>query len=100
MSRSSSSRTTRCRGWNSASRAFATCRWPSSTMRSTDGTPAFVRERFPGAQLVEQANLGLGAGWNRGIEATDGRYVLILNADAWLTPGLARAARLVREHAS
>jgi len=53
--------------------------------QSGDGTPAFVRERFPGVRLIEQGNLGLGAGWNRGIEATEGRYVLILNADAWLT---------------
>jgi len=54
---------------------------------STDGTPTFVRERFPAVRLVEQGNLGLGAGWNRGIEQTEGRYVLILNADAWLTDG-------------
>jgi GT2 family glycosyltransferase len=54
---------------------------------SADGTPAFVRERYPDVRLVEQSNLGLGAGWNRGIEATSSRYVLILNADAWLTPG-------------
>jgi N-acetylglucosaminyl-diphospho-decaprenol L-rhamnosyltransferase len=60
---------------------------------SSDGTPAFVHERFPAARLIEQANLGLGAGWNRGIEQSEGRYVLILNADAWLTEG--SLARLV-----
>jgi len=54
---------------------------------SSDGTPAFVRERFPSARLIEQGNVGLGAGWNRGIEASAGRYVLIFNADAWLTDG-------------
>ena len=54
---------------------------------SADGTPSFVRDRFPAVRLIEQANLGLGAGWNRGIEHTVGRYVLILNADAWLTAG-------------
>ena len=54
---------------------------------SSDGSQALVRERFAEVRLIEQGNLGLGAGWNRGIEATDGRYVLILNADAWLTPG-------------
>ena len=37
--------------------------------------------------MIEQGNLGLGAGWNRGIAATEGSYVLILNADAWLTEG-------------
>jgi GT2 family glycosyltransferase len=51
---------------------------------STDGTVALVRERFPEARLVEAENRGLGAGWNVGIRATASRYVLILNADAWL----------------
>jgi N-acetylglucosaminyl-diphospho-decaprenol L-rhamnosyltransferase len=54
---------------------------------STDGTQAFVQERCPGIRLLEQENAGLGAGWNRGIEETESRYVLILNADAWLTEG-------------
>jgi len=54
---------------------------------SGDGTVGFVRERFPRVRLVEQGNLGLAAAWNRGIEATSARYVLILNADAWLTDG-------------
>ena len=54
---------------------------------STDGTQALVRERFPAVRLLEQDNAGLGAGWNRGIEATASRYVLVLNADAWLTEG-------------
>jgi N-acetylglucosaminyl-diphospho-decaprenol L-rhamnosyltransferase len=51
---------------------------------STDGTPALVRRQFPGVRLVEQENLGLAAGWNRGLRETSGRYVLILNADAWV----------------
>ncbi len=50
---------------------------------STDGTVDVVRRRFPDVRVVEQENLGLGAGWNRGIRETAGRYVLILNADAW-----------------
>jgi GT2 family glycosyltransferase len=54
---------------------------------SRDGTVAFVRERFPELRVVEQANRGLGAGWNRGIRETESRYVLILNADAWLVEG-------------
>jgi N-acetylglucosaminyl-diphospho-decaprenol L-rhamnosyltransferase len=54
---------------------------------SRDGTVAFVRERFPDVRVVEQANRGLGAGWNRGIRETESRYVLILNADAWLVEG-------------
>jgi N-acetylglucosaminyl-diphospho-decaprenol L-rhamnosyltransferase len=51
---------------------------------STDGTVELVRERFPGAQLVEIENRGLAAGWNEGIRRTAGRYVLLLNADAWM----------------
>ena len=54
---------------------------------STDGTVAFVRGRFPAVAIVEQENVGLAAAWNRGLEATTADYVLILNADAWLTEG-------------
>jgi N-acetylglucosaminyl-diphospho-decaprenol L-rhamnosyltransferase len=51
---------------------------------SSDGTQDFVREHFPEVRVVEAQNRGLGAGWNRGLAETDSRYVLILNADAWL----------------
>ena len=51
---------------------------------SSDGTPDVVRELFPDVQLVEQENRGLAAGWNTGLERVSSRYVLILNADAWL----------------
>jgi GT2 family glycosyltransferase len=51
---------------------------------STDGTLELVRERFPNVRLVEQENLGLAAGWNRGVRETSTPYVLVLNADAWL----------------
>ena len=54
---------------------------------STDGTVAFVRERFPDVRVIEQQNHGLAAGWNTGIEATSSRYVLLLNSDAWLDAG-------------
>jgi N-acetylglucosaminyl-diphospho-decaprenol L-rhamnosyltransferase len=54
---------------------------------STDGTVAAVRERFPGVRLIEGENRGLCAGWNRGIEASDAEYVLLLNADAWVVEG-------------
>jgi N-acetylglucosaminyl-diphospho-decaprenol L-rhamnosyltransferase len=62
---------------------------------SSDGTPDFVRERFPEVQVVEAENRGLAAGWNRGIGATESRYVLLLNADAWLVgDALARLVEL------
>jgi N-acetylglucosaminyl-diphospho-decaprenol L-rhamnosyltransferase len=54
---------------------------------SSDGTVAFVRERFPEVRVVEQENRGLAAGWNAGIAQTSGRYVLLLNSDAWLHEG-------------
>lgn len=58
---------------------------------SSDGTVALVRERFPEAQVVEQENRGLAFGWNAGIARTSGRYVLLLNSDAWLDDGAAEA---------
>jgi N-acetylglucosaminyl-diphospho-decaprenol L-rhamnosyltransferase len=54
---------------------------------STDGTLDLVRERFQQAGLVQQENRGLAFGWNTGVERTSGRYVLLLNADAWLDEG-------------
>jgi N-acetylglucosaminyl-diphospho-decaprenol L-rhamnosyltransferase len=51
---------------------------------SHDGTVELVRERFPDVQVIESENRGLGAGWNQGIAATESRYVLLMNSDAWL----------------
>jgi N-acetylglucosaminyl-diphospho-decaprenol L-rhamnosyltransferase len=57
---------------------------------SSDGSVDVVRDAMPEATLIEQENLGLAAGWNRGIEEASGRYFLILNSDAWLTDGSLR----------
>jgi GT2 family glycosyltransferase len=66
---------------------------------STDGTVAYVRERFPEAILVEQENRGLGAGWNAGMRRATGRYFLFLNADAWvLGDGVERLVAFADEH--
>jgi N-acetylglucosaminyl-diphospho-decaprenol L-rhamnosyltransferase len=54
---------------------------------STDGTPGLVREKFPAARVLEQENLGFGAGNNAGMRVASGRYFLLLNPDAWLTEG-------------
>jgi GT2 family glycosyltransferase len=51
---------------------------------SSDGTVGVVRERFPDVRVIESANDGLAAGWNRGIAETASDHVLVLNADAWL----------------
>jgi GT2 family glycosyltransferase len=50
---------------------------------SGDGTLELVRERFPEVRVVERENRGLAAGWNAGVAESSGRYVLLLNADAW-----------------
>jgi N-acetylglucosaminyl-diphospho-decaprenol L-rhamnosyltransferase len=54
---------------------------------SSDGTVEFVRDRFPDVAVVEQENRGLAYGWNTGVARTSGRYVLLLNSDAWLDAG-------------
>ena len=54
---------------------------------SSDGTVSFVRERFPAVAIVEQENRGLAYGWNTGVARTSGRYILLLNSDAWLDAG-------------
>jgi len=54
---------------------------------SSDGTVQLVRDRYPDVRLVEEENRGLAFGWNAGIERTSGRYVLLLNSDAWLDAG-------------
>src|SRR4051794_4217824 len=58
---------------------------------SGDGTVELVRGRFPDVQLVEEENRGLAHGWNTGIAHTSGRYVLLLNADAWMDEGSVEA---------
>ena len=66
---------------------------------STDGTVDLVRRLFPDTRLLERENRGLAAGWNEGLAVASGRYVLILNADAWLTEGsLERLVAFADEH--
>ena len=66
---------------------------------STDGTLDLVRERFPEVRVFEQENLGLAAGWNRGIRETSAPYVLVLNADAWLVGEAAeQLVRFAEDH--
>ena len=66
---------------------------------STDGTVEAARRVLPAAMVVEQENVGLATGWNRGMAEVAGRYFLILNADAWLTEGsLERLVAFADEH--
>jgi N-acetylglucosaminyl-diphospho-decaprenol L-rhamnosyltransferase len=49
---------------------------------STDGSQHMLSEKYPQVRLVQNdSNLGLGKASNQGIEATQGRYVLLLNND-------------------
>jgi len=49
---------------------------------STDGSQQMLVEKYPDVMLIQNAgNVGLGKASNQGIEATDGRYVLLLNND-------------------
>ena len=51
---------------------------------STDGTVERVRERFPEVRLLEQPNVGYGAGLNAGFRVSSPRYWLVINSDAWV----------------
>jgi hypothetical protein len=55
---------------------------------STDGSVELVRERFPKVELVALTeNRGFGSAANEGIRRLEGRYALLLNADAWPREG-------------
>jgi hypothetical protein len=59
---------------------------------STDGSPAMVRERFPGVELVALSeNVGFARANNLAFERSRGEYVLLLNSDAFLHPDALRA---------
>ena len=54
---------------------------------STDGSQAMVRQTFPHVRLIANAeNVGFARANNQGLAACRGRYVLLLNSDALLTP--------------
>ena len=54
---------------------------------STDGTAAAVRDRWPGARVIDAGgNLGFAAANNLGIRQTSGELVLLLNPDAIVRP--------------
>jgi N-acetylglucosaminyl-diphospho-decaprenol L-rhamnosyltransferase len=59
---------------------------------STDGTAAALRAAFPTANvIVNPSNLGFGRGNNVGLAAAAGRYLLLLNSDAFVQLGSLRA---------
>jgi N-acetylglucosaminyl-diphospho-decaprenol L-rhamnosyltransferase len=60
--------------------------------QSSDGTLAYVRERWPTVQAIDAGgNLGFARANNLGIAATTGEYVLLLNPDTVAPPGALHA---------
>ncbi|HUV05708.1 MAG TPA: glycosyltransferase family 2 protein [Armatimonadota bacterium] len=56
---------------------------------SSDGSAQMVRERFGEVSLIENAeNLGYAEANNQGISASRGEYILLLNPDTELKPGV------------
>jgi GT2 family glycosyltransferase len=53
---------------------------------STDGSPVMIASEFPEAVLLRsEINLGFGPANNLGIKCAYGRYIVLLNSDAFLT---------------
>ncbi|MBX2982317.1 MAG: glycosyltransferase family 2 protein [Flavobacteriales bacterium] len=70
---------------------------------STDGTQDRIRTAFPEVELIQaEENLGFGQANNIGLRKalhSDAPYVLLLNQDAWLTPGsLERLIHMSEQH--
>jgi GT2 family glycosyltransferase/ubiquinone/menaquinone biosynthesis C-methylase UbiE len=58
---------------------------------SSDGSAEAARQRFPAIQVLRlEENLGYAGGCNRGIQASRGEYVVLLNNDTELEPGWLR----------
>lgn len=69
---------------------------------SHDGTPELVRAKFPAVKLIRnERNTGFAAGMNRGIAASGGAYVLLLNSDLFLDSAfVSRATLQLRSYSS
>lgn len=67
---------------------------------SQDGSADMVAQAFPDVHLIRSdVNLGFGIANNRGFAQAHGRYVVLLNSDAFLTEGaLARAVSFMDAH--
>jgi len=67
---------------------------------STDGSQQMLAEKYPDVALIQNpGNVGLGKASNQGIEATRGRYVLLLNNDTLVNgPALDKLAEFLDAH--
>jgi GT2 family glycosyltransferase len=55
---------------------------------SRDGSADMVQQEFPEVRLVRSmVNLGFAAGNNRAFHMAQGRYIVLLNSDAFMRPG-------------
>jgi len=58
---------------------------------STDGSAAAIRSAFPAVTVIEnERNLGFGGGNNLAMKRATGRYLLLINTDAFPRPGAVR----------
>jgi len=49
---------------------------------STDGSQVMLREKYPQVRIIQNSNnVGLGKASNQGIQATNGKHILLLNND-------------------
>ena len=54
---------------------------------SRDGSAAFLRTKYPDIELIENSvNVGFGRANNQAISRATGRYILLLNTDAFVAP--------------
>ncbi|MGE5492684.1 MAG: glycosyltransferase family 2 protein, partial [Actinomycetota bacterium] len=54
---------------------------------SVDGSPDFIRRHWPDWLLIENGrNVGFGRANNQALPLVEGRYVLLLNTDAFVAP--------------
>ncbi len=68
---------------------------------STDDSPDMIRSEFSDVVLIEsKKNLGFAGGNNLGIRMATGRYVLLLNSDAYLLPGTLQSTVSFMENTS
>jgi GT2 family glycosyltransferase len=68
---------------------------------STDGSAAFVRDRFPSVRLLELGdNRGFAGGNNAGARAARGRYLVFLNNDTVAEPGWLASLRAAIDEAA
>jgi cellulose synthase/poly-beta-1,6-N-acetylglucosamine synthase-like glycosyltransferase len=67
---------------------------------SSDGSPGMVSQEFPSVKLiVSDSNEGFASACNRGIQASSGEYVLILNPDTVTSPdAITRALDFMKTH--